>query len=176
MDILNKINVIVIPAIITIIIFSGMLKKVDCFSSFKEGAKDGITATLNILPTLVGLMVSISVFRASEALDLLVKGFTPIAKFIKIPPEVLPLAFLRPVSGGASLALLSDIFKQYGPDSLIGKISATMMGSTETVFYTVAVYLAGAGVKKTQYIIPVALIAGGISVIVACRVVMLFLG
>ena len=176
MGVLSRINIIVIPAIIALIIFSGIWKRVDCFSAFKEGAKDGIAAVFNILPALTGLMVSIYVFRESGALDLLVKALAPAGKLFGIPAEVLPLALLRPVSGSASLALLNDIFKMYGPDSIIGKISATLLASTETVFYVVTVYLAGCGIKKTRYIIPVALIAGFIGLIVACRVVIIFFG
>lgn len=176
MQYLEKLSIVVLPVIIIGIILIGFIKKVDCFGSFTEGAKDGITTTLNILPSLVGLMVAIAVFRESGALDLLVKAVSPLANLASIPEEVLPLAFMRPISGGASLALLGDMFKQYGPDSIIGKMASTMMGSSETVFYTVAVYLSGAGIKKTEYIIPVALISNAIGVLIASRVVYLFFG
>lgn len=174
MQILTLIGTVALPIIILGIILIGVFRKVDCFSAFTEGAKDGITTTISILPTLIGLMVAIAVFRASGALELLVTLLKPVGDLISLPKEVIPLVLLRPMSGSASLAMLSDIFTEYGPDSMVGRISSILMGSTETLFYTIAVYLAGSGIKKTSYIIPVALISNMISVIIANEVSRIF--
>lgn len=156
------------------ILVFGLFKKVDCFGSFREGAKNGIETAFQIIPAMVGLMVAIAVFRASGVMDILVGWLTPVANVLHIPSEVIPMAFLRPVSGSASLAMLNDIFQTTGPDSLAGRIASVMMGSTETIFYTVAIYLSAVGIKKTGYIVPVALFCslfGFALACVVCRVV-----
>ncbi len=156
------------------ILVFGLFKKVDCFGSFREGAKNGIETAFQIIPAMVGLMVAIAVFRASGVMDILVGWLTPVANALHIPSEVIPMAFLRPVSGSASLAMLNDIFQTTGPDSLAGRIASVMMGSTETIFYTVAIYLSAVGIKKTGYIVPVALLCslfGFALACVVCRVV-----
>jgi len=158
----------IIAVIFILILTYGVFKKVDCFSSFRDGAKDGIETCIQILPSMVGLMVAIAVFRESGAMDYLVKLISPLTSLLNIPESVIPLSLLRPVSGSASLALLNDIFQTDGPDSLAGRIASVMMGSTETVFYTVAIYLSAIGIKKTSYIIPVSLLASTISFILAC--------
>lgn len=168
MAVFNVISAFALPVVILGIILYGVRTKTDCFASFTDGAKDGITTTIGILPTLVGLMTAIAVFRASGAMDFIVELISPVTALLGIPKEVMPLAFLRPISGSASLAMLGDIYKTNGPDSLAGITASVMMGSTETVFYTIAVYLAGAGVKKTSYIVPVSLIISFSSVIIAC--------
>ncbi len=156
------------------ILVFGLFKKVDCFNAFREGAKNGIETAFQIIPAMVGLMVAIAVFRASGVMDVLVEWLTPAAKALHIPTEILPMAFLRPISGSAALAMLNDIFQTTGPDSLAGRTASVMMGSTETVFYTVAIYLSAVGIKKTGYIVPVALFCslfGFALACVVCRVV-----
>lgn len=152
------------------ILLYGLWKKVDCFGIFREGAKNGIETAIQIIPAMVGLMVAIAVFRASGAMDFIIKGLEPAAKAVGIPTEILPMAFLRPISGSASLAMLNDIFHTAGPDSLAGRIASVMMGSTETVFYTVAIYLSAVGIKKTGYIVPVALFCSYFGFALACIV------
>lgn len=152
----------------------GLYKRIDCFNAFREGAKNGIETAFQIIPAMVGLMVAIAVFRASGVMDVLVTWLAPVANALHIPTEVLPMAFLRPISGSASLAMLNDIFQTVGPDSLAGRIASVMMGSTETIFYTVAIYLSAVGMKKTGYIVPVALFCslfGFALACVVCRVV-----
>lgn len=152
------------------ILIFGLFKKVDCFNTFREGAKNGIETAFQIIPAMVGLMVAIAVFRASGVMDMLVAWLAPVASALHIPTEILPMAFLRPVSGSASLAMLNDIFQTTGPDSLAGRIASVMMGSTETIFYTVAIYLSAVGMKKTGYIIPVALFCSLFGFVLACVV------
>jgi spore maturation protein B len=156
------------PAIIFVIVLYAIKKGVGIFDAFVEGAKEGITNTVRIIPSLVGLFMAISVFRASGGLDLIIYAFKPIGNLIGIPKEVMPLMFMRPLSGSASLAIVVDILKQYGPDSLIGKIASTMMGSTETIFYTMAVYFGAVGIKNSRHTLVCALIADFVAVIAAC--------
>lgn len=128
-----------------------MYRDVKVYDIFVDSAKEGITTVVKIIPPLVGLIVATGVFRASGALELLIYAAKPIAGLFNIPSETLPLVFIRPISGSASLALLSDILKEYGADSFIGRVASTMMGSTETIFYTLTVYFGAVGVKSKIY-------------------------
>lgn len=171
--VMNWISKAAIPGLIIIILIMGIIKKVPVFDTFIEGAKEGLETTVRILPVLVGIMLGVEVLNASGALDMIVSLLTPLANLFNIPVEILPMAIIRPISGSASLGLLSSQLKEYGPDSLIGRILSVMMGSTETIFYTITVYYGAIGVKKTRYTLWVALIAGlagMISAVIVCRV------
>lgn len=148
-----------IPVIFLVILCAGLYKDVKVFDTFIEGAKEGITIILKIIPSLVGLFTAIGVFRASGAMELIVYAARPVLSLFKIPPEVLPLVLLRPISGSASLALVSDLISIHGPDSFIGRLVSTMMGSTETIFYTMTIYCSSVGVKNIRYALAAALIA-----------------
>jgi spore maturation protein B len=161
---MKSISAYAIPAIFLLIIFSGIYKNVKVYDVFIDSAKEGIATVLRIMPSLIGLMVAIGVFRASGALDYIIAALDPITSLLGIPSEALPLALLRPISGSASLALVSDIIKTNGPDSFIGRLVSTMMGSTETIFYTLAVYFGAVGIKNIKYTLAAALIADAVSV------------
>jgi len=176
MDIIRSLSVYAIPAVFLIILSIGVYKEVKVYDIFVEGAKEGITTVVRIIPSLVGLLVAIGVFRASGALDLLIYAAKPLASLLGIPSEALPLAFLRPISGSASLALVSDIIKTYGPDSFIGRLVSTMMGSTETIFYTLAVYFGSVGVKNIRYTLAAALLADLVSVMASVWICTLVFG
>ena len=148
-----------IPLVIIFIILYGAMKKIPVYDTFVIGAKDGIETIFSIIPPLVGLMIAISALRASGTVDYIAKLLSPLLSFIHMPPEVLPLAILRPVSGSGSMAVVSDIFKNYGCDSFIGRCASVMMGSTETTFYTLAVYFGATKVKNTRYTLKAALSA-----------------
>jgi spore maturation protein B len=165
MEFLKTISAYAVPTIFLIILSIGIYKNVKVYDIFVEGAKEGISTIIRILPPLVGLLVAVAVFRASGAMDLLVFGLKPLAKLLSIPTDVLPLALLRPVSGSASLALVSDIIQTNGADSFAGRLASTMMGSTETIFYTLAVYFGSVGIKNIRYTLIAALIADIASVI-----------
>ncbi len=170
MDWLSKAS---IPGLILIILLIGAWKGVPVFDVFLEGAKEGLNTTIRILPVLVGIMLGINVLEASGALDMIVMLFKPLAELLHIPEEILPMAILRPISGSASLGLLDRQLKEYGPDSLIGRILSVMMGSTETIFYTIAVYYGAIGVKKTRGTLWIALLAGlagMVSSVIVCRI------
>ncbi len=170
MNIIKIISIYAIPVIFVLILSAGILKEVKVFDVFVESAKEGISTVIRIIPSLIGLLVAIGIFRASGALDLIVYAVKPAANLLGIPSEALPLAFLRPISGSASLALVSDTLKTYGPDSYIGRVVSTMMGSTETIFYTVAVYFGAVGIKNIRYTLIAALIADAASVIASVTV------
>lgn len=148
-----------LPVLIGAFLALGFAKKVNVYDCFVEGAKDGLQSLVGIVPPLVGLMVAIHMFRASGALELLANFLSPLLHTIHLPAEVLPLALLRPISGSASTAIVTDIFQTLGPDSPAGTIASVMMGSTETTFYTVAVYFGAVGVKNTRHTIAAALTA-----------------
>lgn len=167
MNIIRVVSVYAIPFIFISILLFGLIKRVKVYDSFLEGAKEGISVVVKILPSLVGLLVAVGVFRASGALDIIIYFIKPVGKLFSIPSEVLPLALLRPISGSASLALVSDILKNYGADSFIGRVASTMMGSTETIFYTLTVYFGCVGIKNIKYTLVVAIAADVVSVLIA---------
>lgn len=176
MDIVSGMSSYAIPTILLIILALGMYKEIKVYDVFAEGAKEGISTVVRILPALVGLMVAIGVFRASGALDLIVYAVRPVTSFLRIPSETVPLVFLRPISGSASLALVSDILKTYGADSFIGRLASTLMGSTETIFYTLAVYFGSVGIKNIRFTLVAALIADFVSVMAAVWICTLVFG
>lgn len=137
----------------------GAIKKVDLFETFKDGAKEGVTGLLSIAPSLIGLIVAVTMLQASGFFDVVTVVLGPVCGFIGVPPEVLPLGLMRPVSGSGSFALLSSLLDKYGADSYIGRVASVMAGSTETTFYAIAVYYGSVGIKKTRHTIPAALTA-----------------
>ncbi len=167
MDLVNAISLYAIPLVFLFILGAGLYKNIKVYDVFTEGAKEGLTIIIRVIPSLVGLMVALAVFKASGALDIIIYIFKPLFTFIGIPYEIIPLIFLRPFSGSASLVMVTDILKNYGPDSFVGRVASTMMGSTETLFYTVCIYLGSVGIKNTRYIIKAALIAECVSVIMS---------
>lgn len=145
-----------------ILAFTGLFalnRKVDVYNVLTQGAEEGLSITLKILPSLVGLLTAVYMLRASGLLAYLETLVAPLLRPLGIPPETAGLLFIRPVSGSGALALGSELMAQYGPDSYIGRVAAVMLGSTETTFYTVAVYFGGAGIQKSRYAVPAALTA-----------------
>ncbi|MDD4296011.1 MAG: nucleoside recognition domain-containing protein [Ruminiclostridium sp.] len=172
--IMNWFSKFAIPGLIAIILILGAFRNIPVFDAFIEGAKEGLTTTVKILPVIIGILLGINILKESGALDMIVLLLSPIADFFGFPKEILPMALLRPVSGSASLGLLNQQLKEYGPDSYIGKTISVMMGSTETIFYTIAVYFGAIGVKETKHTLWIALIAGLaglISAIIICRII-----
>ena len=145
----------------------GLLKKINVYDSFIEGAKEGFNIAVKIIPYLVAMLVAIGVFRASGALDLITNALSPITSKIGIPGEVLPMALIRPLSGGGASGVMNDLFTTYGPDSLIGRMASVMNGSTETTLYVLAVYFGAVGIKKSRHALPAGLIADAVGLITA---------
>ncbi|MEG0832489.1 MAG: spore maturation protein [Oscillospiraceae bacterium] len=141
----------VIPATIGLIVVYGMIKGVNVFETFIEGARDGLKIVYRIAPTMLGIMLAVSMFKSSGAMDLLSDALAPVVGIAKIPREVVPLMLMRPVSGTGALAIFKDIISQNGPDSYAGRVASVMQGSTETMFYTIALYYGVTKVKKTRH-------------------------
>ncbi len=176
MNVLKAVSDFAIPVLFLVILSIAVYRDVKVYDVFIEGAEEGISTILRIMPSLVGLMVAVGVFRESGALDLLVYALKPVTKLLGIPPEIVPLIFMRPISGSASLALVSDIIKTYGPDSFIGRVASTMMGSAETIFYTLTVYFGSVGIKNIRYTLVAALISDVVGVIAAVWICTLVFG
>ena len=155
----NLISLLIIPTIIALILANALMKKAPVFDLFTEGAKDGLTTSIRILPSLVGLLVAVSMLRSSGFFDAVAELLAPFLDKIGFPKELVPMALVRPVSGSASLALVRDILNTYGPDSFVGRCASVMMGSTETTFYTLAVYFGYVKITNTRYTIKAALLA-----------------
>ncbi len=148
-------------------------EKVKVYDTFLEGAKEGMEMVFGLLPTLVGIFVAIGALRSSGILDLIVKGITPICQIFDLPSQIMPLALIRPISGSASMAIAVDIMGKWGVDSQIGMIASTIMGSTETTLYTIAIYTACVKIKKIKFTLATALIAdfvGILTSILICKI------
>lgn len=168
------ISIAAIPIMISVILIHGLIKGVHLYDVFVEGASEGFKAAVKIMPYLIAIFLAIGFMRRSGAMDLLTKILATPMSFIGIPSEVLPLALMRPISGSGSLGILKDILTYYGADSFIGRIASTMMGSAETIFYTMAVYFGAIGIRYSRHTIPAALIshlAAVIASVVICRIV-----
>ena len=150
---------LLIPLILAATALYAAARRVDVYSALAEGARDGLGILLRIFPNLVALLTAVAMLRASGAFDLLARGLSPLLGALGIPAETLPLMLVRPFSGSGALGVGSELIQTYGADSTIGRTAAVMLGSTETTFYTVAVYFGAVGVKRSRYAIPAALIA-----------------
>ena len=159
MKIINYISAAAMPTIILLIIAYGVIEKNKVYDTFLKGAKDGAKTVIKLFPTLLGIFVAVGALRSSGILDLIIQTLSPIISLLKIPVEVMPLAMLRPISGSASMAVATDIMTNYGVDSTIGLIASTIMGSTETTFYTIAIYTSAVGIKKIRFVLIASLIA-----------------
>lgn len=165
MNLINYISNVAVPATILIIIVYGLIEKQQVFDVFLDGAKEGLQIVVNIFPTLLGLFLSINVLRASGIIDAITTFAMPLLNLLKMPAEILPLALLRPISGSASMAVATDIMSKYGVDSLIGLMSSTIMGSTETTLYTIALYTSAVKIKKTRFVLIAALLADFVGIL-----------
>ncbi len=172
MDILKLISYSIIPSLLTIILVFGLVKKVDIYKLFIEGAKEGIHTAAHIMPYMIAIFVAIAFFNTSGALGILERLFTPICQLIGFPSELLSLLFIKPVSGSGGLAFIKTILDQYGADSYVGRTASVMMGSAETIFYTLAVYFGVTSVKNGRYVLVsgfIAYFAGVAASVIICK-------
>lgn len=158
MTAINYLSNLAIPFTILLILMYGLSEKKKVFDVFLDGAKEGMQIVIKLFPTLLGLFVAIGALRYSGILDFIIKLIAPIINLVNIPTEIMPLAILRPISGSASIAVGSDIMNQFGVDSKLGLIASTIMGSTETTLYTIAIYTSVVGIKKIRFVLAAALI------------------
>lgn len=150
---------LLVPAILALTACVALWRRENVYEALTDGAAQGLRLLATIVPSLIVLLTAISMLRASGALDKLAQWLAPLCRVVGLPPETLPLVLVRPFSGSAALAVGADLMRQYGVDSRIGRTAAVMLGSTETTFYTLSVYFGAAGVKRSRYSIPAALIA-----------------
>lgn len=167
----ETISLLIIPLFILFTILYGTFKKVRVYDSFVAGAKEGPGIVLKIFPYLLAIFVAIKGFQASGAFDWISNAFYSVFAFLEIPIEVISMSIIKPLSGSASTAFFTDIVKTTGPESMATRMSAVIMGSAETTFYVLAVYLGAVNIRKTRYLVPVCLVADFIGIVVAVSVV-----
>ncbi len=167
----NYITKSIIPIIMIIIITYGMFKGKSVYEWFIEGAKDGLKVSLNIFPYLLAMIIAVQIFREANLLELLNKILSPISGIIDLPKEVVPLVLIKPLSGSGAMGIFTDILKNYGADSAIGLVASVIMGTTETIFYTITVYFGAVKIKKSRHTIWAAVMADMVAVIMAITMV-----
>ena len=173
---MKLIGELAVPLIIAFVMIYALIRGTDVFFGMTAGAKDGLKTVIGIVPALITLLPCIYMLRASGAIDALCALLQPALSHLGIPAETVPLMLLRPLSGSGALAVGSDIIKQSGADSFVGRCAAVMLGSTETTFYVIAVYFGAAGIKNSRHAIPAALIADFVGLLAAVFFVRLLWG
>lgn len=170
------ISQMLMPLTVLGIVLYGFLQNVNIYASFIDGAKEGLSTVIGILPTLIGLMCAVEVLRGSGVLEMLCKLIDPLVSLTGFPVEVVPLALMKAVSSSGATGLLMDVYKVFGPDSFTGRVASVMMGSTETIFYTMSVYFMSVGIRKTRYTLQGALVANLAGIICTYAVVLWVFG
>ena len=175
-DVIGIVSIIAIPGLILFVVIYGAIRKVRIYEAFVEGAKEGFNVGVRIIPYLVAMLVAIGIFRAGGAMEILAKIVAPVTKLIGMPPEALPMAIIRPLSGSGALGVMSEIMKSHGADSLIGKMVSVMMGSSETTFYVLAVYFGAVGIIRTRQAVAGGIIVDIVAVLVSVAITHLVFG
>lgn len=155
----NTLSQWALPVVIASIVVIGHFRKVPVYETFVEGAKEGFPTAVKIIPHLVAMMVAVSVFRESGALEMILGYMRPIFEVFHIPAEIVPMAVLRPISGSGSLTVMTDIFQTQGPDSLLGKMASILQGSSDTTLYVLTVYFGSVGIRNARYAVKVGLLS-----------------
>jgi spore maturation protein B len=169
---LDSLSLWAIPAMLALIPLWGFIRRVKVYDTFIEGAEEGLQVAVKIIPFLVGMMVALSVFRASGAMELLANLIAPVTSRLGFPTEILPLMIVRPLSGAGALAVTADLLKVQHPDSFLGRLASIMQGSTDTTFYVLTVYFGAVGIRRARYAPAVGLFAdavGFLAALFACR-------
>ncbi len=167
---LNLLSLYALPVLILVILTVGIIKKVPVYEEFTEGAKDGFKVSVNIIPYLVAIIVGISMFRASGAMDWIASVLAPLLHKFSVPVDSIPVMITRSLSGSATLGLFSEIAQKFGPDAYVTKLCAVIVGSSETTFYVLSVYFGSIGIKKFRYALIVGLLADFIGIVAAVLV------
>lgn len=167
---MNYVIASIIPIIVVSVVIYGMFKGVKVYECFIEGAKDGISICLRIFPYLLAMIVAVTAFRESRALDYFIYLITPIVRLVGIPPEVVPLILIKPLSGSGALGIFAETLQKYGADTYIGIVCSIIMGSTETIFYTLTVYYGAINIKKIRHTLWAAIIADLTAIIMAVTI------
>ncbi len=164
----------VMPAFACIVVIFGLVKKIPVFDIFLKGAKEGILLLYTIAPTIMGLIFAIDLLNSSGAVDAICSFIEPLAQFLGFPPEIVPMALLRPISGSGSTALLTSLYQECGPDSFAGRVASVLAGSSETTFYAVAMYYGCIKVKKIRHTLFAAIMADFSAVVMSVIFVRIF--
>lgn len=172
---LNYIAISTVPFMIFIILVIGIKEKKDVFRLFIEGAVEGLKLGASIFPYILAITIAIGLFKSTKAIDIVFKPIMPILEALKVPKDIIPLAILRPLSGGASMSLVMDIFKSDGPDSAAGKIASIVMGGTETTLYTITILFGAAKVKKIRGTLAAGLVADFVAIAMSIIIVNKFM-
>jgi spore maturation protein B len=175
-DVVSVLSYFVLPTLLVGFPLYGLYKGVRVYEVFVEGAKEGFEVAVTIIPYLIAILFAIGMFRASGAMDFLVDLLDPVLSLIGIPAEVLPMGLIRPLTGSGSAGLVADMINQYGEDSLVVKMVATMFGSTETTFYVIAVYFGAVNIRNTRHAVPAGLFADLVGFLASVYVVKLLFG
>jgi spore maturation protein B len=162
------------PFLVVVVIGYAFFKKVNIYDSFIKGAKEGVDMTFNLFPYLLAMIFGINIIVKSNAINDFLLLLKPVFDFLKVPLEIIPMAIMRPISGTATLALMNDIFTQYGVDSFLGRLASTIQGSTDTTIYILTLYFGFVGIKKIRYAMWVGLLADLVGVIASIIVVNIF--
>ncbi|PLX33633.1 MAG: spore maturation protein [Ignavibacteria bacterium] len=166
-SIVSILSAVAIPALMLFFLSYGAFKKVKVYEVAVEGAKEGFNIAVRIIPYLVLMLVSIAIFRASGAMDVFITVVRPLTDLVGIPPEALPMAIMRPLSGSGSLGIMTETMQAYGTDGFIGVLVSTLYGSTETTFYVLAVYFGAVGIRNTRHALPTGLLADFVAFLAA---------
>lgn len=164
---LDKLGSYILPIMVVGIVVFGLVKKVKVFDCFMTGAKKGLFTVYELLPSITGLVLAVTMLKESGAMDILSSFLSPITSFFKVPDEITPMALLSPISGGGSLTLFESVLKTYGPDSFIGQVASVVMGSTDTTLYAVTVYYSAIGIKNTRHTLMAGLTADFMSLVLS---------
>ncbi len=164
---LDKLGSYILPIMVVGIVVFGLVKKVKVFDCFMTGAKKGLFTVYELLPSITGLVLAVTMLKESGAMDILSAFLSPITSFFKVPDEITPMALLSPISGGGSLTLFESVLKTYGPDSFIGQVASVVMGSTDTTLYAVTVYYSAIGIKNTRHTLMAGLTADFMSLVLS---------
>lgn len=172
--VVHVISLLAIPFLLLFFPFYAMLRGLNVYEELVEGAKEGFQVAVKIIPYLVAMLVAITMFRNAGGIDLLTRALAPLLQALTFPPDLLPMALIRPLSGSGSLAAFTDIVKQLGPDHIITRMAGTLYGSTETTFYVIALYFGAVNVVRTRHAVLAGLVAdatGIIAAVIICRIV-----
>lgn len=172
----NFISELIIPLLVVFIVIYALRRKVNIYDAFMEGSTESFQMILTIFPCILAMIFGINIFLESGVLTGILKFIEPLFLSIKVPVEIVPMALMRPISGNATLAILNNLLKDYGPDSLIGRMASVLEGSTETTFYVLSLYFGSVGIKKIRHAMWAALIVDLISIIASISVTLLLFG
>ncbi len=173
---MNTISKMIIPLFVLFVIFYGFRRKVTIYDTFLEGAKEGLITVFHIFPSILAMVFAINIFLNSHLLETIFSLASPILQKISLPLEILPMAFVRPISGTASLAIMNEIFTNFGPDSFVGRLASTIQGCTDTTIYVLALYFGSVKINKTRYALSTGLFADFVGIIASFILVRLIFG